>query len=96
MFIILPIFFRKTGAYKLDKTLTNSLPSETFTTYEVRLFDVFWFRFIEQAPVAQTMDSAISRINHYPVDSAIHRLNNWGQQVKLFLLPSQERTLSPT
>ena len=41
-----------------------------------------------QAPVVQTMDSAIRRINHYPlvhwwiviylVDSATHRLN-WGQ-----------------
>ena len=45
------------------------------------------------APVVQTMDSAIHRINHYrpnkhkqnqlsyPVDSdlsGIHRLNNWG------------------
>ena len=52
------------------------------------------------APVVQTMDSAIRRINHYPldnsigfaslyplgiliypVDSAIHLLNNWGQLV---------------
>ena len=51
-----------------------------------------------QAPVDQKMDSAIHRINHYPVDSAIgfpnsypldsniypedsaiQRLNNWGQ-----------------
>ena len=43
-----------------------------------------------QAPVVQTLDSAIHRINHYPadkyygnqlrypLDSAIQRLNNWG------------------
>ena len=43
---------------------------------------------ISQAPVVQTVDNAIHRINHYPldiaigfaitypVDSAIHRLNN--------------------
>ena len=52
--------------------------------------------FIDQAPVVQKLDSAIYRINLYPldnaisfrniyplggdfpVDSAIHRLNNWG------------------
>ena len=45
-----------------------------------------------QAPVVQTLDSAIHRINHYPadsvigfpntypLDSAIQRLNNWGQE----------------
>ena len=44
-----------------------------------------------QAPVVQTLDSAIQRISIresnyairwiviYPVDSAIQRLNNWGQ-----------------
>ena len=44
-----------------------------------------------QVPVVQTLDSAIlwitqlvlrvfiRRIVIYPVDSAIHRLNNWGQ-----------------
>ena len=48
-----------------------------------------------QALVFQTMDSAIRRINHYPldnsigfawvypVDSAIHCLNNWGQMFTL-------------
>ena len=30
------------------------------------------------APVVQTMDSTIQRIVIYPVDSAIHRLNNRG------------------
>ena len=47
--------------------------------------------FTNQAPVVQTVDNAIHRINHYPldiaigfaitysVDRAIHRLNNWGQ-----------------
>ena len=46
---------------------------------------------IHQAPVVQKLDSGIQRINHYPVDkyegnqlhyppdSAIHLLNNWGQ-----------------
>ena len=45
-----------------------------------------------QAPVIQKLDSAIHRINHYPlekykgnqlrypVDSVIHLLNNWGQE----------------
>ena len=28
-------------------------------------------RITEQAPVVQTLDSAIHRINHYPVDSVI-------------------------
>ena len=28
-------------------------------------------RFNKQAPVAQTLDSAIHRINHYPADSVI-------------------------
>ena len=52
-----------------------------------------WYRPNLQAPIVQTMDSAISGINHYPVDSAIglihwiliypvdsaiHRLNNRG------------------
>ena len=27
------------------------------------------------------MDSAARRINHYPVDSAIQRLNNWSQMI---------------
>ena len=47
----------------------------------------------DQAPVVQTMDSAIHRISNsetncniqwiviYPVDSVIHRLNNWGLDV---------------
>ena len=47
--------------------------------------------FNAQAPVVQTLDSAIHWITKlvllvfirwiviYPVDSAIHRLNNWGQ-----------------
>ena len=35
MFIIIQIFFRKTGAYELDETFTNSLSSKTFTPYEV-------------------------------------------------------------
>ena len=53
---------------------------------------------ILQAPVVQTSDSAIHRINHYPadsvidfrntypVDSAIQLLNNWGQVGKINLL----------
>ena len=48
------------------------------------------------APVVQTVDNAIHRINHYPldiaigfaitypVDSAIHRLNNWGLVIVYF------------
>ena len=50
-----------------------------------------------QAPVVQTMDSAVHWINHYPADNSIgfasvylldsdltggHRLNNWGQELK--------------
>ena len=39
-------FFRKTGAYKLDETFTNSLPSITaFTAYEVDF--VFWNHFFD-------------------------------------------------
>ena len=49
--------------------------------------------FVSQAPVVQTLDSAIqwisiTEINYaipwiviYPVDSAIQRLNNWGQMM---------------
>ena len=29
---------------------------------------LIWTRFILQAPVVQTLDSAIHRINHYPAD----------------------------
>ena len=29
------------------------------------------YEFIHQAPVVQTMDNAIHRINHYPLDIAI-------------------------
>ena len=49
--------------------------------------------YINLAPVVQTVDNAIHRINHYPldiaiglaltypVDSAIYRLNNWDRSV---------------
>ena len=33
--------------------------------------------FIFQAPVVQTLDSAIHRINHYPADSVIDFLNTY-------------------
>ena len=33
-----------------------------------------------QAPVIQKVDKAIHSINLYPLDSAIHRLNNQGQE----------------
>ena len=54
---------------------------------------------IDQAPVVQTLDSAIHWITQlvllvfirwiviYPVDSAIHRLNNWGQKVEFKCSP---------
>ena len=38
------------------------------------------------APVVQTMDSAVQRINHYPVDSAIQRLNNWSLEFIIHIL----------
>ena len=53
-------------------------------------FSVFLLPFAKQAPVVQKVDNAIHWINHYPldiaiafaitypVDSAIHRLSNWG------------------
>ena len=56
----------------------------------VYLILIHW-KVIYQAPLVQTLDSAIQRISiretnyaiHwiviYPVDSAIQRLNNWGQ-----------------
>ena len=34
-------------------------------------------RFVSQAPVVQTLDSAIHRINHYPVDSVIDFRNTY-------------------
>ena len=34
-------------------------------------------RFIFQAPVVQTLDSAIHRINHYPADSVIDFRNTY-------------------
>ena len=36
-------------------------------------------RFFVLAPVVQKLDSTIHWINYYPLDSAIHLLNNWGQ-----------------
>ena len=54
----------------------------------------------QQAPVVQKLDSAIYRINRYPedkyyeiqlcypVDSAIHLSNNWGQD-SCFLSPNK-------
>ena len=60
---------------------------------EVCLLLLILFCFnVNQAPVVQTLDSAIHWITQlvllvfirwiviYPVDSAIHRLNNWGQK----------------
>ena len=53
---------------------------------------------IDQAPVAQRVDSTIHWINHYPLDnvndfdstypldSAIHPLNKWGQLAKPYEL----------
>ena len=34
-------------------------------------------RFIFQAPVVQTLDSAIHRINHYPADSVLDFRNTY-------------------
>ena len=36
-------------------------------------------RFFVLVPVVQKLDSAIHWINYYPLDSAIHLLNNWDQ-----------------
>ena len=34
-------------------------------------------KFVDQAPVVQTLDSAIHRINHYPADSVIDFPNTY-------------------
>ena len=40
--------------------------------------------FIVLAPVVQTLDSAIQRINHYPVDNAIVSRNTYPLDSDLF------------
>ena len=43
------------------------------------LFGTVLYLALYLAPVVQKLDSAILWINYYPVDSAIHLLNNWDQ-----------------
>ena len=66
-----------------------------------------WYKSVHQAPVVQTLDSAIHRVkiypvnnaidfpNTYPLDSAIQRLSNRGQKDKTLLLVQPTGHYSP-
>ena len=75
-----PFTYNPTSCKAYYKSLLCLSKCHYYYYYEKKINDL--------APVVQTVDNAIHRINHYPlniaigitypVDSAIHCLNNWG------------------
>ena len=78
---------KRLGVFILPHFLKDAVHRRVAPKHLIRRYS-----FICLAPVVQSVDSAIHRINHfpvdsvvcfantylYPVDSAIHSLNNWG------------------